>query len=457
MASLNFGNLAKPASPDEPCGAALDDDPDSMNLLARLELALPTSFFRRDDDGRQVAFDRASIDFPAAFADLDRLLARARDLRLFVLAAKLSLLNRDLASFTACLGLIADHLAGHWEALHPRLDDGDALMRDVALQGLDDMAAVVLPLQHAPLLMTRRVGPLAFRSQLVATGETRLVEGEQHPDAGAIQLALAEVDLAELTAVRDTVAALNDRLGRIAAIWAERLPGESLSWPRLSALSRQIAAFLDAAVVKRAPGLAAVAAGNEAAGNEAGAATPATTGGSATCGSVAEVKDALAACLDYFRRTEPSSPAVLLLGQAQQLIGKSLIEVIQIMFPEHVDKAVIEIGQATRFPLQLERLAAVEASMTGYDDETSAEDGDEPAWAAPAGTAAGGPPPVPVASRAEAVARMGAVARFYRQAEPSHPTPLLMDKACAMAQHDFLSLMSDILPDVGNGPAEAGL
>lgn len=44
---------------------------------------------------------------------------------------------------------------------------------------------------------------------------------------------------------------------------------------------------------------------------------------------------------------------------------------------------------------------------------------------------------------------MKAVAGFYRHAEPSNPVPLLMDKACALAQQDFLSLLSDILPDVG--------
>jgi type VI secretion system protein ImpA len=54
-----------------------------------------------------------------------------------------------------------------------------------------------------------------------------------------------------------------------------------------------------------------------------------------------------------------------------------------------------------------------------------------------------------VATRAEAVGRMKAVAGFYRQVEPSNPIPLLMDKACGLAQHDFMSLLSDILPEVG--------
>ena len=43
---------------------------------------------------------------------------------------------------------------------------------------------------------------------------------------------------------------------------------------------------------------------------------------------------------------------------------------------------------------------------------------------------------------------MKAVAAFYRQVEPSHPTPLLMDKACALAQQDFMALLGNILPEV---------
>jgi type VI secretion system protein ImpA len=160
------------------------------------------------------------------------------------------------------------------------------------------------------------------------------------------------------------------------------------------------------------------------------------TAGSYT--SVIQVKDALASCLDYFRRIEPSSPAVLLIGQAQHLIGKSLIEVIQIMFPEHLDKAAIAVGQSLRFQLPLERLASFEPESSGTDDSDAAEENSKEASTLAA----------PIASRSEAVARMVAVARFYRQAEPSHPTPLLMDKACALAQHDFMALLGDILPGV---------
>ncbi|PTM42554.1 type VI secretion system ImpA family N-terminal domain-containing protein [Bosea sp. 124] len=487
MAALNFAELAKAISNEDPCGPDLEDDADFMNVTARLEVALPAQYFRRDDDGRQVAFDRSGIEFPAAFSDIAKLLERSRDLRVFVLAGKLAILNRDVPAFAACLTTITTLLSEHWEEVHPRAMDGDFIMRGVALQSLDELPTVVLPLQHAPLFVSRRIGPFAFRSQLVAIGETKLVEGEQHPDQGTIQAALGEAEIDDLTATLARVRALGDALGAIRAIWLEKVGiDHALSFPRLSALVDQIIAFLDAAVGRRVPGHQAMPVADAAPGTAAPAGSSSFAPG--TCSNILQVKDTLGSCLGYFRRMEPSSPAVLLIGQAQQLIGKSLIEVIQIMFPEHLDKAVLEIGDRPRFRLPLERLSAPEeqAEEESYEDtsyadssdeetsyeESSDEEGsedssdevsddgeaeqpadeeaveaaDEPRAIAPK---AAGPK---VESRADAVAGMRAVASFYRQTEPSHPTPLLMDKACALAQQDFMALLGNILPEVALMP-----
>lgn len=446
MAALNFADLGRPLSPEEPCGPDLEDDIEFMNVMARLEVVLPTTYFRRDDEGRQVAFDRASIDFAPAFADIGKLMTRTRNLRVLVLAAKLSLLNRDIAGFAGCLSAIAGLLAAHWDEIHPRAEDGDFIMREVALQSLDDLPTIVLPLQHAPILTSRRIGALAFRSQLVASGTIAAVEGEQHPEASTIQAALSEVELDDLVAMLGHLRAIKDAVAQIGAIWIEKVGvAQALSFPRLSVLVDQIIVFLEAALARRAPDkVVASPDGSEPAG--AAALTGGSSETSSGCASILQVKDALAGCLEYFRRVEPSSPAVLLIGQAQQLIGKSLLEVIQIMFPEHVDKAIIEVGGNPKFRLPLERLAVADGAYISAEEGGSDSDGS----AADAATGEGAV--VTIASRAEAVSRMKAVASYYRQVEPSHPTPLLMDKACALAQHDFQSLLGDILPEVAIRP-----
>lgn len=483
MAALNFAEYAGAISGDEPCGPDLEDDADFMNVTARLEVALPAQYFRRDDDGRQVAFDRSAIEFPAAFSDIGKLLERSRDLRVLVLAGKLAILNRDVTAFAACLTTITTLLSEHWEAVHPRAMDGDFIMREVALQSLDELPTVVLPLQHAPLFVSRRIGPFAFRSQLVASGETKLVEGEQHPDQGAIQAALSEADIDDLKATLARVRAIGDALAAIRAVWLEKVGADhALSFPRLSALVDQIVAFLDAAIARRVPGHQAAAVAQAAPVSAAPAGTSNLAPGA--CGNILQVKDTLAACLGYFRRMEPSSPAVLLIGQAQQLIGKSLIEVIQIMFPEHLAAAVLEIGDRPRFRLPLERLSAPEeaAEEESYEDrsdeetsygeasdeerseEASGDGADDPegqvetadeATSEAAEERPASPPKTSgprIESRSDAVAGMRAVAAFYRQIEPSHPTPLLMDKACALAQQDFMALLGNILPEVAMMP-----
>ena len=505
MAALNFADLAKPVSADDPCGPDPDADPDVMNVMARLEVALPTSYFRRDDEGRQIPFDRSTIDFPVAFGDLGKVLKQSRDLRGFVLAGKLCLLNRDIAGFAASLGLIVSYLGDYWEEVYPRAEDGDFIMREVALQGLDENATVALPLQHAPLFLSKRLGPVMFRSQLARSDELRPGEDEQHPDAGGINAALKEAELSDLTAMLGHVSAIRDAQSRLRTIWGERLGADqAVTFPRLAALVGQIITFLEAAIERKAPGgqgtavaeAPAAGGGVAVAGPIAAAALP-----PGVCASVDEAQAALAGCLGYFRRVEPSSPAVLLIGQAQRLIGKSLIEVIQIMFPEHVDKAMLEIGDDTKYQLPLERLGGDgsdggygddsgdgdgyasdgdEEESSSYDDEESSSDDEETdagdgtgeetddegeqgadeeaeneqpnaeaESGASASAAAATVPAITVASRAEAIARMKAVAGFYRHAEPSNPVPLLMDKACALAQQDFLSLLSDILPEVG--------
>ena len=66
-----------------------------MNFIAATEGQLPASYY---------AFNRASIDFPAASQAAEKLLKRTLDLRLLALMAKLSILNRDVAGFAQRLG-----------------------------------------------------------------------------------------------------------------------------------------------------------------------------------------------------------------------------------------------------------------------------------------------------------------------------------------------------------------
>src|SRR5271170_5501495 len=133
-----------PVSVEAPCGPDLDAEGDAefMNFMAAIEGQMPAAFF---------SFDRKSIDFDAANADGEKLLARSHDIRLLVLLAKLSILNRDLDRFAAWFVALARLRVDHWDSVHPRGEDHDFSARIAQIFTLDDGPVIVLPLQYAPL------------------------------------------------------------------------------------------------------------------------------------------------------------------------------------------------------------------------------------------------------------------------------------------------------------------
>jgi type VI secretion system protein ImpA len=65
--------------------------------------------------------------------------------------------------------------------------------------------------------------------------------------------------------------------------------------------------------------------------------------------------------------------------------------------------------------------------------------------------AAGGAPGVSISgvvkSRQDAIRALEAITTFYRQAEPSSPIPLLLERAKRLVSKDFLEVLADIAPD----------
>jgi type VI secretion system protein ImpA len=370
LALVTLPELTAPVGDGDPCGPDLDlaGDPEYMNFLARAEGLVPASFF----DAENKPFDRGSIDFEAEVAAIKRFLAKTRDLRLLVLLAKLLILNRDLEGFATCVLAIASLLGERWEAVHPRGADGDYGLRMAALATLDDVPPVIMPLQYLPIAEHRRFGPICFRHQLIASGQANPREGEDAPDANTIEQALTATELTLLVARRDWCRSIKTALVEVRQITTAQAGYEqAVSLERLSELLDRMLIFLDSAVAKRDPSAAVPAAalgGSESQGEvyNGGSAAAARTG---LIRSNADAAAALAAVVDYFTRREPSSPALLLVRQAEQLMGKPFLEVMRVLVPEHFDQAKVCIGGDHAFELPVGRLAefapALESSNRG--------------------------------------------------------------------------------------------
>jgi len=415
-------------SVDEPCGPDLDleGDADFMNFITAAEGQLPASYY---------AFNRASIDFAAASQTAEKLLKRTLDLRLLVLMAKLAILNRDVAGFVQRLGNVAWLVSEHWQAANPKAEGDDYSARIAQLATLEDSAVVLLPLQYAPLIETNREGALSYRDRLLASGaaqprsvtlydlrgQKQTTEPEKFMPAASIERALNDVEITRLAAVVATLTSLGASIQSINAATTEHVGFENaVALPKLAKLAGEMTEFLRAVLQKRDPSLAPAPTAPSA--DDAQAAQP-TAAMPDTFKSRAEVDAALASAFGYFAASEPTSPALLLIRQAREMLGKNLYEVLKLLAPPHADAARVFVGSEGAFTVPVKSLSnAPSAAIQSAPAE-------------------------PAASRAAAIALIDAVAAHMQKAEPSSPVPYLLDRARNLATRDFLSLLQDVLSD----------
>jgi len=432
MVDAAVAELCIPLSQADPCGPDLDlaGDADYLNFFAQTEGLLPSTFFS-SDDGKP--FDRSSIDLPRQVGAITPLWERSRDLRLLVVRARLLILDRDLGGFAVAVAAIAQWLEAFWDDIHPRAAGGDLGPR-VAVLGALDLPTVVFPLQYAPLCEGRRVGTVTYRAWMIASGEVKPRPGEQKHPSAALTEAIADAAPDALAATRRHVAMLKASLGRIREIFL--MQGSSLGLENLPPLVDRLQAFVDPRAVLQQEIAAHTAEGDDipATAKERVAAT--APGGSPT--SLAEAQQALAAIAAYYSRAEPSSPTLPLVRQAHQLIGKSFFEVMSILVPTQMDKAAFQIGADQFFELpvgKLSKLSEAAPPSPGANGQAGSATPSE-----------GGSPQYRIESRAQAIALLEQVQRFFRHAEPSSPVPMLCDRARALAERDFMGVLREVLP-----------
>jgi type VI secretion system protein ImpA len=300
--------------------------------------------------------------------------------------------------------------------------------------GALDLPTVVFPLQYAPLCEGRRVGTVTYRAWMIASGEVKPRPGEQKHPSAALTEAIADAAPDALAATRKHVAMLKASLGRIREIFL--MQGGSLGLENLPPLVDKLQAFVDPRAVLQEETAAHSAEGDEIPATAQERVAAAAPGGSPT--SLAEAQQALAAIAAYYSRAEPSSPTLPLVRQAHQLIGKSFFEVMSILVPTQMDKAAFQIGADQFFELPVGKLSKLSEAAPP-----------SPGGTGQAGSAApseGGSPQYRIESRAQAIALLEQVQRFFRHAEPSSPVPMLCDRARALAERDFMGVLREVLP-----------
>jgi type VI secretion system protein ImpA len=221
---------------------------------------------------------------------------------------------------------------------------------------------------------------------------------------------------------------LKTSLGRMREVFTMR--GGSLGLENLPALIDKMRGFVDPHAALREETAAHAAEGDDISATAKERAAREALGGPA---SLAEAQQALAAIAEYYSRSEPSSPTLPLVRQAHQLIGKSFFEVMSILVPTQMDKAAFQIGADQFFELPVGKLSKLPEGAPALE-------------APPSSSESGGSPQYRVESRAQAIALLEQVQRFFRHAEPSSPVPMLCDRARALAERDFMGVLREVLP-----------
>ena len=419
--------LCAPLSEADPCGPDLDAAGDMAYLNFFASIVLPSSFFAATDGKPFFSTQNESLAFakdalPGQIEAIEPLLKRTRDLRLLIMRAQLLILSRNVGGFAVTMAAVAEWLDKFWDSLHPRPHGDDVEARVHALAALD-FPIVTFSLQYAPLFEGRRIGAVSYRTWMIASGEINARAGEQKHPTTAIIDAMAELDPAVIATARKHFAVLKSALGRIRSAFLVRSASYELE--KLPALVEAISALIDPVVAEPE--------------KQAGAPAAALTPSDAAPTSLAQAREALAAIAEYYSHREPSSPILPLVRQAHQLIGKSFVEVMNILIPTQMEKASFQIGADQIFELPVGRLAKLAETAPNWP----ADRGGGPANEALAGE---DPRAYSIQSRSQAIALLEQVQRFFRAAEPSSPIPMLCERARTLAERDFMGVLRDVLP-----------
>ena len=152
----------------------------------------------------------------------------------------------------------------------------------------------------------------------------------------------------------------------------------------------------------------------------------------------------LSAVETYFARHEPASAALLLITQSRMLLGKSLVDALELLLPDAAPRAAVSFGPNGAFVLNMDRLRML-SKASGAGDGAAA-DPDPSALRQPASF------PVEVADRRAAAAHLAGVEEFFRIREPASPIPMLLALARSYLDKDFSAIVTAIVPPPAPAP-----
>lgn len=325
-----YADLLRPLSASEPSGPDLEYDHAFVMLLAAISPRTEVQYG---------SFIEAppSVNWAEIESNCRELLLRTKDIRILVILLRSWIRLRGAVGLRDGLGLLKEMLERYGEALHPLMifnGERDPAMFANAIAALSDPDGALADVRALP--MPRAAG---------VTIHLRDVEQSfaipRHKDS----LAPESVDriVGELLGQRDVEAgALVDaaRLANSIAIWCNEVLGDNA--PALHAFLKVLQPFVP--LHQRDGDLSAAVAPELVSSTEsaamsvaklAGADSVSQSDGPDAGGPLStdrwQALSAIRGARMWFEQSEPSSPVIVLLRQAERMVGKRFSELVQII------------------------------------------------------------------------------------------------------------------------------
>ncbi len=355
-----------PLDPSAPSGLDLRNDARFHAIENRLEAASRSARMKLVEQG---GTGKVELDWAELLSDAQALAQSGRDLRLLMIVARLLVNETGLEGLAKGLELLTATVGTFWETVHPALRPAAtrreaALRRTNALYQLENADGGVLgDLEFATLMAPRGLGPVTG-GDLAAAAVTRAAFAVEVPKG------LGEKEVAEMLARHDArlnrvtaacrataaerpdemaalLAAVKAATGGLAALEAALAPHltENDMAVRFEALGKMLAR-----IGQTLNGMAAPTAqdpaqqAKEGSPMPADAAPPATTANGVAMASSAgtapnqinsrrDVERVLDLVIDFYERTEPSSPIPHLARRMRKMVPMNFMQLMEEMAP----------------------------------------------------------------------------------------------------------------------------
>ncbi|MFC6640080.1 type VI secretion system protein TssA [Sulfitobacter sp. JBTF-M27] len=334
---MDVSKLLEPHGDDNPSGENLEYDP----AFVEMELAAQPGEERQEGDKIVEAEDP---DFGDVVKKAQVVLERSHDIRAAVFYGEAILHTRGLAGFAEATAYVRGCLENFWDSCHPELDeddDNDPTMRINAVQGLSGSDTVVRALRRSALTDSRMFGRINLRMIEIAEGVIPAPASmSEVPDTSAVSAAFRDTDPDALSAVLAAAISAQSDIKAIDEVFNDKTPGQGPDLEDVLKVLGQIVRRLSDAVGTESGAVEAGAEDRDVSesGNEP-AAGP--TGGGGTVGGINspnDVANALDRIIQYYQRSEPSSPVPMLLERAKRLVSADFLTIMKDMAPQGIDQ-----------------------------------------------------------------------------------------------------------------------